>query len=763
MNYSSQIEFILKSFHNTDAKNATIKELYDAVGRVIMNECNLKWTETKVSTNKRCGYLSAEFLIGRLIYSNMLNLSILDDMKKSLETIGRDINEFEEIEDDALGNGGLGRLAACFLDSAATHDILLDGYGLRYRYGLFKQSFKNGYQREEADDWLKWGDPFSVEKEDEKVLVHFKDFDVYAIPFDYPVIGYNSKTINTLRLWEAKSTKAFNFKDFDEMNGKTNAINDYQAEEITYVLYPNDNTYEGKILRLRQEYFMVSATLQDFIRKYKAKGYKFKDMPKYQIWQLNDTHPTLAIPEFMRLLAIEGISYDESLKLANQCFNFTNHTILGEALERWNLSMLNEIIPDIIEPIKYLDECLKNELNNQDLFIIKDDVCHMANLAIYVSGHVNGVAKIHTDILKNDTFKIWNEVYPNKIVNVTNGITPRRWVALNNPGLSKLISSKIGDGWIKDLRMLKDLNKFSDDPTFIKSFIRIKRDNKEVLCDYIKKHDNVSLNSNFLFDIQIKRLHEYKRQLLNALSILYIYNELKSGNLEDFKPQAFIFGAKSAPGYYMAKAIIKFINEIANLVNNDNDVNEKIKVVFVENYNVSYAEKLVCAADLSEQISLAGMEASGTGNMKFMANGTPTIGTLDGANVEICDYAGIENNYIFGLKVDEVNSLRSNYDPFKYLDENPKLKACVETLIDGTFSDEEGMLKALYDSLTTGDRRDYYFIFADFNSYIDAKLKANADFGSINYYKKCILNMINSYEFSSDRSIIDYNRLIWNL
>ncbi len=763
MKYSNQIEFLLKALYGHSAKEASVKELYNATSKIVMSEAMPKWNNTQSKENKRCGYLSAEFLIGRLVYSNMLNLDILDNMKKALKELGRDINEFEEVEDDALGNGGLGRLAACFLDSAATHDVLLDGYGLRYKYGLFKQSFVNGYQHEEADDWQKWGDPFSIRREEDSVRVHFADFDVMAVPYDYPVIGYKSETINTLRLWQAENSNDFNFKAFDDMKGESNAIEDYRANEITYVLYPNDNTIQGKYLRLRQEYFMVSATLQDFIRKYKASGFKWSDMKEHQIWQLNDTHPTLAIPEFIRLLNIEGLSYTQALEIARGCFNFTNHTIMGEALEKWPVSMLRDLIPDVLNVIEYLQTVISLELNNTDLYIIHDNIVHMANLAIFVSSHVNGVAKIHTEILKNDTFKEWDKVYPGKILNVTNGITPRRWVALNNPLLSKLISSKIGDEWIKDLRKLSDLNAFAYHDSFVNSFIKIKEENKKTLSKYILEHDNVSIDSSFLFDIQIKRLHEYKRQLLNALSILYIYNELKSGNLPDFKPQAFIFGAKSAPGYYIAKAIIKFINEIANLVNNDKDVSSKLKVVFIENYNVSYAERLVCAADISEQISMAGMEASGTGNMKFMANGTPTLGTLDGANVEICDMAGIENNYIFGLTVDEINDLKPNYDPNIYLENNSKLKAIVETLINGTFDDSEGYLRALYDSLTIGDRKDYYLVFADFDSYINAKLRVNKEYGTKEYYKKCIANMVNSSNFSSDRSILDYDKNIWNL
>ena len=756
----SYFEAFFDALYSKPIKEATTKELYNALSKLVVKKVSKNWEETKGLQKKRCGYLSAEFLIGRMIYANMLNADMLDEVKKILSDNNIDINAFEEVEDAALGNGGLGRLAACYLESAATEKVLLDGYGLRYRYGLFKQSFVDGFQNEEADDWLKWGDPFSKRVEDEKVIVHFEDMDVLAIPYDMPVIGYHSNIINTLRLWQSEPLKGFDFKAFDDMKGEKNAIEDYKAKEITYVLYPNDNTIEGKKLRLRQEYFMVSASLQDMLRRFKKLNLNLNELPNYYIWQLNDTHPTLAIPEMLRLLRLEGLDFSESLKIVKKMFNFTNHTIMAEALEVWPTSMLNELIPDVLKEIKLLQEDLSNNLKNKDLFIIKDERVNMAYLAIYVSSYVNGVAAIHTEILKNNTFKEWYSVYPNKFVNVTNGVTPRRWLALNNPDLSKLITSKIGDGWIKNLEELDKLKGIEEDDNFIKEFITARNINKIKLADYILKHENIDLPVNFIFDIQIKRLHEYKRQLLNALSIIYLANEIKNGNLKDFKPTVFIFGAKSAPGYYMAKQIIKLINTIAIKINNDKELNNKIKVCFVQNYNVSYAEKLVCAADLSEQISMAGMEASGTGNMKFMINGTPTIGTLDGANVEIANEAGRENNYIFGLTVTEVEKLKKNYNPNDYVENNLKLKKVLESLIDGSLGYK---FKDIYDSLLKGNDPDRYLVLADFNSYIEARIKANNEYGTKEYYKKCIINMYSSKKFSSDRSIKDYNKLIWKI
>lgn len=763
-NVTEKIELFLKSLYGKDWQNATAKELYNSTARAVMCHIQDKWKRTQDLDIKRCGYLSAEFLIGRLIYANLLNLGLLEEVKESLASHGIDINCFEEIEDCALGNGGLGRLAACFLEAAATHQVPLNGYGLRYRYGLFKQSFDHGFQKEEADDWLKWGDPFSIRKDEAAQVVHFSDFDVLAVPYDMPVIGYESDMINTLRLWQSEPVQKFNFEVFDQMEGKKIAVENYQAEEITAVLYPNDNTDAGKVLRLRQEYFMVSASLQDVLKQFKEKNLSFEKMPDYFIWQLNDTHPTLAIPEMIRLLRKEGLEFSEALNLCKKMFHFTNHTIMQEALECWPIAMLKEYIPEVYEQIVLLQENLEKEIQDTHYYIIQNNVVHMADLAIYVAAHVNGVARIHTEILKAETFKNWYQLYPEKFVNVTNGVTPRRWLLMNNPYLANKITKRIGKGWIKDLSCLSQLKPYIKDSSFLLEFKAMRLENKKVLSNYILKHDGIEIPTHFMFDIQIKRLHEYKRQLLNALSILYIYNGIKDGSITNFKPTAFIFGAKSAPGYYMAKAIIKLINTIADKINHDPEVQDLMKVVFVANYNVSYAEKLVSAADLSEQISMAGMEASGTGNMKFMLNGTPTLGTMDGANVEICEEAGRENNYIFGLTVEEVSEVKRNYNPKQVLADNPKLKAVVESLVDGTLDDDgTGVFKDLYNSLLEGSRADYYLVLADFNSYVEMKLIANQEYDTVSYYEKCISNMQACGKFSADRSILDYNQNIWNL
>lgn len=764
MKFEECLKYNLEAYYNKGINEASTKEIYNSLVRVVMSKVSKEWKKSKESYTKRCGYLSAEFLIGRLVYANLLNLDLLDEAKEVLSKNNLDINMFEDVEDAALGNGGLGRLAACFLESAATKEVPLDGYGLRYRFGLFKQSFVEGFQNENADDWLKWGDPFSVCEEQDTRIVEFKDFKVKAVPYDMPVIGYKSKCINTLRLWSSEPLEKFNFKAFDDMHGEEIAINSFMATEITDVLYPNDNTRDGKILRLRQEYFMVSASLQDVLAKYKATNRPWACFSKYQIFQLNDTHPVLAIPELIRLLMIEGLSFDDALKIAKDTFNFTNHTVMQEALEKWPVDMLEQIIPNILKIIYKIQEDLESNLDSSKYYIIKDNLAHMADLAIYVGGKVNGVAKIHSNILINDTFKDWYSIYPEKFVNVTNGITPRRWIALNNPKLRDSITELIGEGWIKDLTLLNKLGDKVHTDEFLDQFRSIRLENKQILSDYIYKHEGVRIPTNFIFDIQIKRLHEYKRQLMNALSILYLYYELKDHNLNNFKPTAFIFGAKSAPGYYMAKAIIKFINTIADLINNDEEVNDKLKVVFVQNYNVSYAERLVCAADISEQISTAGLEASGTGNMKFMLNGTPTLGTLDGANVEICQEAGPNNNYIFGATVDEVAKIKQNYNPSLILDENPKLKRVVESLVDGSLSDgDTGVFSAIYHNLLSGNNPDNYLVIADLNSYIEAKLQSNNEYDTKLYYNKCTTNMQSCAKFSSDRSILDYNELIWKL
>ncbi len=746
------------------ADKADVKQLYNAFSRAVMAQLYDDWATSGKAHKKRCGYLSAEFLIGRAVFSNLLNLGILEEVRKTLAARGVDVNRFEEVEDAALGNGGLGRLAACFLECAATHDIPLDGYGLRYRYGLFKQRFQDGFQHEEADDWLSWGDPWSVRKEAECMRIDFADFSVLAVPYDMPVIGYKNGVVNTLRLFQSEPLKKFDFTAFDEMRGEETALANFNATQITDVLYPNDNTDEGKLLRLRQQYFLVSAALQDMLKKQKDGGMSALKLYERRILQLNDTHPTLAIPELIRLLQKEGATFDEAFETCQKTFCFTNHTILGEALEKWRGEMVKSILPEIWEILEKIQlRAEKEGIDCKNCAIVKDGTTHMANLAIYVCNRVNGVAKLHTEILKKDTFRDWYARYPEKFVNVTNGITPRRWFLLNNPKMAAEITARIGDAWQTDLSKLSAIEAHINEKAFRRRFIEIKQENKRRLSAYILRNEGVELPENFIFDVQVKRMHEYKRQLLNALSVLYIYNGLKAGTIADFKPTAFIFGAKSAPGYYTAKAIIKFINEIAAKVNADGETNDRLRAVFVQNYNVSYAEKIVCAADVSEQISTAGMEASGTGNMKFMLNGTVTLGTLDGANVEICEEAGKENNYIFGATVDEVFKIRRAYSPKKILENNPALERTVESLVDGTFPDSSGALSALHDSLLSGAEADKYLVLYDFEDYLRAKLKLNEDYGGEAFLDKCLQNMAHAGKFSADRSVKEYAKHVWKL
>lgn len=760
--FLADVERVLNADYACDLKSAGRRELYNAVSKAVMEETYDDWSRERNAARRRCGYFSAEFLMGRAIYSNLLNLGILEDVGDALKSVGEDLNQFEEVEDAALGNGGLGRLAACYLESAASKNIALDGYGIRYRYGLFRQTFEDGFQHEEGDDWLRWGDPWSVRVERDAVLVKFADQTVRAVPYDMPIFGYRNGVVNTLRLWQAEPVQAFDFASFNEMRGEVKANENFNATKITDVLYPNDNTMVGKILRLRQQYFMVSASLQDIVKKFKASGKDLRSLPEKWCFQLNDTHPVIAIPELLRILQTEGLPFEEAFGVCAQCFNFTNHTIMAEALEKWDALAFSDLLPDVYEQIVACQQRLQSEgLDPNSFYIVRDNVVHMANLAIYVSAHVNGVAEIHTNILRTQTFRNWYERYPEKFVNITNGITPRRWLLLNNPEMARLIDGKIGDGWHTDLPQLKKLTPFLDG--MLPAFVRIKRENKKKLAAYISEHEGVDLSPDFIFDVQVKRLHEYKRQMLNALSVLWYYFGIKDGEITDFPPTAFIFGAKAAPGYYLAKAIIKFINEVAKLVNGDPAVADKMKVVFVQNYNVSYAEKIVCAADISEQISLAGMEASGTSNMKFMLNGTVTLGTMDGANVEICEEAGRENNYIFGATVEEVAAIKQYYCPREIVEQNPRLKRALETLVDGTFSDGSGMLRKLYESLLTGYEPDRYLVLYDFADYVRVKTQLLYDFGTDEFNKKCLVNMANVGKFSADRSVSDYAKQIWNL
>lgn len=774
--FKTNVGLILDLDYGKSIREASDIELYNAVSKAAMKTTGKDWGI--YSDKKKVCYLSMEFLVGRMIYSNLYNMGLMNQFVELMSENGLDIRIFEDIEDAALGNGGLGRLAACFLDSAATHDIVLNGYGIRYKYGLFKQEFEDGFQKELPDDWQRFGDPWSIRKDEDAVIIEFKNQSVLAVPYDMPVIGYGGKTINTLRLWQAEPTKAFDFELFNNQQYDKAVKNRSEAEAISSLLYPNDNTKEGKKLRLKQEYFFTSASLQDILRKYKAKhGDDFSNFANEYVFQLNDTHPVLAIPELIRLLVEnESLSFAKALRMAKEAFAYTNHTIMAEALEKWDVSLIRSVIPNVYKYIVRINKALISELKSLNIvtpmeqkryLIIDDNTVHMARMAIFVCFSTNGVAKLHTEILKADALKEWYQLYPERFNNKTNGITQRRWLALANMELAGFITDKIGNSWITDLSVLKKLEKFADDQNVLKQYDNIKQIKKRQLSEYIYKHEGITVNPDFIFDIQVKRLHEYKRQLLNAFSILDIYFGLKDGRIKEFNPTVFIFGAKAAPGYYRAKGIIKYINEIAKLIVSDPDVNDKLQVIFVTNYNVSYAEKLTPAADVSEQISTAGTEASGTGNMKFMLNGAVTLGTYDGANVEIVEQAGSENNYIFGARVEDIEKIKDTYDPIKLYNGNPKIKKVLDTLIDGTFDDGgTGMFKDLYDSLLIGaswHKADHYYILLDFISYCEAKLKVNKDYSDReSFRRKGFINTANAGKFSSDRTISDYAIQIWN-
>ncbi|MBE6942495.1 MAG: glycogen/starch/alpha-glucan phosphorylase [Ruminococcaceae bacterium] len=772
MNYDCQsilkwTEAQLKYTYDVSLKDATPQELHEALGNAVMMAISDNWNHSKRTRmpNRKAYYISAEYLIGRLVYSNLYNLGILDEMKKLFAERGVDLSCLEEIEDAALGNGGLGRLAACFLDSAASCNIPLSGYGLRYRFGLFKQSFdENGSQCEAADDWTKFGDPWTYRRYNHTVKVKFADHTVLAVPYDVPVIGYGTQNINTLRLWQCEAEEELDFNAFNDQDYLRALAQKNKAEDITRVLYPNDSTWEGKRLRIKQQYFLCSASLQDMMRVYKSThGADLSRFAEFFAVQLNDTHPAMSIPELIRLLMAEGMDFEQAFGIAQKTFSYTNHTVMGEALEKWNLDLLRTVVPEIVDIILRIDEKLKSEHPN--LFIVRDNTAHMANLSVYVGSYVNGVAQIHSQILKDDLFRDWYAVYPERFQNKTNGVTPRRWMGLCNPELTELIRDSIGGDFLTDLDRLAELKPMINDDLVCR-FNAIKRQKKEQLCKVIAQREGVELNPDFIFDVQVKRLHEYKRQLMNALSVVDIYFRLKNGELTDFQPTAFIFGAKSAPGYARAKAIIRYINRIAKLVNNDPDVQDKLKVVFVQNYNCSYAEHIIPAADISEQISPAGTEASGTGNMKLMLNGAVTLGTLDGANVEIAQEAGMENEYIFGATVQEIVSGRDAYCARAVYDYNPHVRRAVDTLVDGTVPTDNDQIE-LYHALLDGTpwhKADHYYLLWDYLTYIEAKLRVNRDYADpMTFGRKCLMNIASGAKFSADRTIRQYAEEIWHI
>ena len=766
---------LMTQYHKT-LTEASAQELHNAVSGAAMDALAPVWVrkEKERFTRRSAAYLSMEFLVGRLVYNNLYCMGLLDDVGRLLKEKGVDIAVLEDVEDDAFGNGGLGRLAACFLDSAVTCGVPLTGYGLRFRYGLFRQDFVDGRQVEEPDDWAKYGDPWSIRRLDEAVVVPMKTGDVLAVPYDMPVVGFGAKNVGTLRLWQTESLHEIDFAVFNSQNYARAAAGKNQAEDITKFLYPNDSRKEGKQLRIKQQYVLVSATMQDLLRSYRKRhGSDYSFFAKETAAQLNDTHPTMAVPELIRLLGEDGVPFEEAFLIARDTFAYTNHTVMQEALEKWDLSLLSSVCPQIVSVIRKIDARFRREMKKAgreitpSLCIILQGRVHMAELAVYSTHAVNGVAALHTEILKNDVFADWYRLYPERFQNKTNGITQRRWLGLCNPELSQLIADRIGHGFETDLDQLKKLipgiNK-----TLCGKFRAVKKEKKKQLCAEILKREGVTLDPDMVFDIQVKRLHEYKRQFMNALSILAIYDQLKSGRLKDLPPVAFIFGAKAAPGYDRAKAIIHWINMIADKVNNDPKTKDRLKVVFVRNYNCSWAEKLIPAADISEQISPAGTEASGTGNMKLMLNGAVTLGTFDGANVEIVEEAGRENNYIFGATVDELEKIRDTYDPVKIYQKNSLLRRALDTLTDGTFPDDDGMLKELHDAILVGaswHKPDHYFVMKDFDSYYKTKLQAIRDAKSDEnaFARKCLMNIACAGKFSSDRTIRQYAKEIWNV
>lgn len=772
-------EDILRNNYQIELNEANSKQLHRALSDAVMYAIADDWRRSRRAreSGRRAYYISAEYLTGRMIYNNLFNLGLLDDVKHLLALRGVDISIMEDIEDCALGNGGLGRLAACFLDSAATHDLPLDGYGLRYKFGLFKQDFTNGFQTEYADDWQRQGDPWSRRRDDKTIVVDFGDNRrVLAVPYDMPMVGYNTSCTGTLRLWQSEAIEEFDFAAFNSQEYALAVREKNYVEDITRVLYPNDSTYEGKKLRLRQQYFLSSATMQDILRRHKRCYGEIGNFADQTCVQLNDTHPTVSIPELIRLLMAEGMDFETAFDTARRTFSYTNHTLMSEALETWDVELFRSVIPEIYSIVGMINTHLENELRGRGaddekiarMRIIADGRVHMARLATYVSSFVNGVAKIHSELLKKDVLRDWYEFYPERFNNKTNGITQRRWLGLSNPGLTKLIGERIGYGFMTDLFEIKKLEPMIDEQ-LVREFIEVKKERKRSLSKLISEREGVEIPESFVFDVQVKRMHEYKRQLMNALSIVHIYKELKAGRLSDMPATAFIFGAKAAPGYIMAKNIIKFINEIANRVNSDPDVNSKIRVVFVRNYNCSYAEHIIPAADISEQISPAGTEASGTGNMKFMLNGAVTLGTYDGANIEIVECAGEENNYIFGAKVDELTELRPHYCPRDIYERSAVVKRAVDSLIDGSIAndpDSHRVFIEIYNSLLTGDWRkpDYYFNLYELENYIARKLDAIYDTrDELKFYTKCLRNTVNAGKFSSDRTICEYANEIWDI
>ncbi|OFN77200.1 glycogen phosphorylase [Corynebacterium sp. HMSC056F09] len=761
---------------------ATNRKFWSGLSSSVMEQIADNWEATRsaYAATRQQHYFSAEFLQGRALLNNLTNIGLVDEARAATQATGHELADVLEAEHDAaLGNGGLGRLAACFLDSAVTQDFPVTGYGLLYRYGLFRQSFDNGFQREEPDAWMENGYDFIIRRASEQRLVHFDDMDVRAIPYDMPITGYGTDNVGTLRLWKSEPIDEFDYDAFNSQRFTEAIVERERVMDICRVLYPNDTTYEGKVLRVRQQYFFVSASLQQMIDNYiEHHGEDLTGFAEYNCIQLNDTHPVLAIPELLRLLLDEhGMGWDEAWKVVTETFAYTNHTVLAEALESWEISIFQKLFWRIWELVEEIDRRFREDMAQRGLdqgridymAPVSDGHVHMAWIACYAAYSINGVAALHTEIIKADTLSEWYELWPEKFNNKTNGVTPRRWLRMCNPRLSDLLTEQAGsDAWVTDLTELAKLDSLAEDEKVLRQLINIKRANKQDFAAWIEAHQGATVDPDSIFDVQIKRLHEYKRQLMNALYILDLYFRIKVDG-ETVPKRTFIFGAKAAPGYVRAKAIIKLINTIGDLVNNDPATKDVLNVVFVENYNVSPAEHIIPAADVSEQISVAGKEASGTSNMKFMMNGALTLGTMDGANVEIVEAVGEENAYIFGARNEEIPQLRAEYNPGELYNTVPGLSRVLDAFTDGTLGSENaGMFGDLRSSLLDGfgeHAQDTYYVLGDFADYRETRDRMAADYDAdeMAWAKKAWLNICYSGRFSSDRTIADYANEVWKL
>lgn len=804
--FKKEVEQNVKQLFRKTVDEASQQELYQAVSYVVKDAIIDDWIATQKQYEKDdpkiVYYMSMEFLLGRALGNNLINMTAYKEVKEALEEMGLNLNELEDQEPDpALGNGGLGRLAACFLDSLASLGYAAYGCGIRYRYGMFKQKIKDGYQEEKPDNWLKNGNPFElrrpeyakevrfggnirVEYDDKTGDIHFKQENyesVLAVPYDYPIVGYDNHIVNTLRIWDAEPIVDFQLDSFDRGDYHKAVEQQNLAKTIVEVLYPNDNHYAGKELRLKQQYFFVSASLQAALTKYKKHHDDIHKLPEKMTIQMNDTHPTVAVAELMRLLLDEeGLGWDEAWEITTKTCAYTNHTIMAEALEKWPIDLFSRLLPRVYQIIQEIDRRFVakiremypgNEEKVAKMQILRDGQVKMAHLAIVAGYSVNGVARLHTEILKKQELRDFYEMMPQKFNNKTNGITQRRFLMHGNPLLADWVTDKLGTkDWITDLSLMSGLKKWVDDEEALKEFMSIKYENKVRLAKYIKEHNGIEVDPRSIFDVQVKRLHEYKRQLLNILHVMYLYNEIKEHPEISFYPRTFIFGAKASAGYIRAKQIIKLINSVSDVVNNDRSINGKLKVVFIEDYRVSNAEIIFAAADVSEQISTASKEASGTGNMKFMLNGAPTLGTMDGANVEIVEEVGAENAFIFGLSSDEVINYENNggYNPMDIYNSDADIRRVVNQLVDGTYSQgDKEMYRDLYNSLLTaqgGSKADTYFILKDFRSYADTQKKVEEAYRDKDRWAKmALLNTASCGKFSSDRTIQEYVDDIWHL